>query len=300
MSNELDGLVDFGSNSDINNILLLDYSNIAYRNIFIILPSEPDKDIMWVKWRGKMVYDIMNYIVKFKSDRLVIAVDYPFNWRQKIYPEYKKTESRRQNKAKFDEIRFNQEKQHILGEIKKSFGNIVILNVENCEADDIIAVITEEHKSDNVTIISADHDFCQLSKFRNVTQYDPCGMKKIEVINPEQHINIKVIVGDKNDGIPSIKYGLGPKTAENIWNGGIDNFISNNAGTDVMNNYIRNRTLINFDYIPKEIKDSILLLYKNFKPGIISGSNLMYLLSIGGNQCNSFWNSSKEIFRKLK
>jgi hypothetical protein len=299
--NELDGLVDFGGNSPFDGkILIIDFSNLAYRNAAVMIKSEPDIERAWDRWRGKTFYDIMKYVSEFSPDRLIIALDYKYNWRQKIYPEYKKTAQRAKTKILIDKDRLDIESNQFVGMLRAAIGNIFLLSVDNCEADDIIAVIAKEHQADSqVSIISNDHDFCQLSEFKSIKHFDT-SLKKIEVLNPKQHIGIKIIVGDKNDNISSIKEGIGPVKAEEIWINGIDNYMSNNSGTKVIDMYVRNRTLIDFNYIPKEIEKAILDHYRSWVIGAISGRLLMSLFASEPDLCNKQWQVSKEIFKKLR
>lgn len=89
----------------------------------------------------------------------------------------------------------------------------ISVQIKNCEADDIISVICDRMKDDNITILSSDRDLNQLLT-DNIDQYD--GIKKefitkqdvIEKYNldestwREEWLIGKALIGDKSDGIP--------------------------------------------------------------------------------------------------
>ena len=90
-------------------------------------------------------------------------------------------------------------------------------------------------------------------------------------MNPKQELQIKILSGDTSDNIKPIKRGVGPKTALKIlgMEHGVDSFISEQK-TDlekhvIEENYKMNRTLVDFDCIPLNIRNRILDEYNSYK-----------------------------------
>jgi DNA polymerase-1 len=105
--------------------------------------------------------------------------------------------------------------------------NIESYDIENAEADDIIATIVAKNneKYNQVVICSPDKDYSQLLVYPNVQQYDT--KKKIFItaddiidkyqIDPSRFIKYQALVGDKCDNVPGCN-GIGPKTAVKLLN----------------------------------------------------------------------------------
>ena len=83
-------------------------------------------------------------------------------------------------------------------------------------------------------------------------------LKEIESkISPKVDLELKIIKGDKSDNIPSIKNRIGEKTALNYINNKplFEKLLEDN---NINEQYKKNRLLIDFDYIPKELENKIL------------------------------------------
>jgi 5'-3' exonuclease len=138
-----------------------------------------------------------------------------------------------------------------------------MLSVERCEADDIIATLCKEtFKNEEVIIISSDGDMNQLIN-KNIQQYDPMKRKLVECLNPQIELDIKILTGDKSDNIPPIRKKVGVVTATKILDSGLNNFLKESE--EIKSNYIRNKTLIDLNYIPQEIKNNIINSYNQYQ-----------------------------------
>jgi len=185
---------------------------------------------------------------------------------------------------------------NFINEFKNIFTNTYIINVENCESDDIIAVLCKELSDCEKIIISNDGDFNQLLKLYGVKKFDPLQNRFINIINPKHELEIKVIIGDKNDGIPSIKSGIGEKTAEKIVLGGMN--IMESSDISLRENYKRNKILIDFDFIPERISKMILNEYNNYKITPISNKLIYeYMLK---HECQDKWQINGQKIVRLK
>ena len=128
-------------------------------------------------------------------------------WRNNIYPDYKKS-------RKVD--------NEIGAFFKYTYSNIInkyhYIECDNCEADDIIGIITKnivKHKC-NIYIITGDHDYLQLiddEQYIRIYDLKYKNLKDKSLGNSKKDLLHKIILGDKSDNISSIHPKLGPKTA---------------------------------------------------------------------------------------
>lgn len=143
--------------------------------------------------------------------------------------------------------------------------DFLTIRVDGAESDDIVAVLAENIGED-CFIISSDKDFVQLYKYENVQIYDP--MRKM--FKPKEGFEtfkkVHILCGDVSDNIPPIRKRLGEKTALKML-AEFDKLILTNS--ELKENYEFNKTLIDLDCIPEEIKkrikEKIGLFKNNFK-----------------------------------
>ena len=108
-----------------------------------------------------------------------------------------------------------------------------------------------------IKIISSDHDLLQIIDGKsNIELYTAnlkcynnksCGSKDLDCF-------LKAILGDSSDNIPKVIYRLGQKTAIKLYNDKnllLQKF-SQNEGS--FKTYCLNRMLVDFNYIPTELK----------------------------------------------
>ena len=211
---------------------------------------------------------------KFRKEygEMVIACDSGNVWRKQIFPNYKAGRKANREKSEHDwDAIFN-----MLATIKneiKTFMPYKVIEVESCEADDIIAtlikkvknMIIPEHKK-KILILSGDKDFIQLHG-PNVRQYNPVLNKFVgKGEDPVIYIREHILKGDRSDGIPNVlsddnvfiegrrEKPLSKKKLNNWVN---DVFFYTNFTEEEEKNYNRNRKLIDLSSIPQEIEDKI-------------------------------------------
>ena len=154
-------------------------------------------------------------------------------------------------------------------EIKENFP-YKYMYVEQAEADDIIAVLTKHYSDkEDILIVSGDKDFQQLHKYRGVQQYSPNLSKMIQCEDPHAFLKEHILRGDKSDGIPNIL------SNDNCLDEGIrqtplrkpmvDKYMRISIENDdkYYRNYLRNQTLIDLDFIPEDMEQSILNEFDN-------------------------------------
>lgn len=154
----------------------------------------------------------------------------------------------------------------------------ICLSVPCSEGDDIIATLIKNKIANNFIILASDRDLLQLVNDKvvmiNVAGENITFSKELEIPDEElnnigfggkEYIFIKALMGDKSDGIASIHARCGKKTA-------IKYFFNKNLLQEKMisepgiKNIIKNNiSIMDFDYIPKEINDAIMKAYNQAK-----------------------------------
>ena len=158
------------------------------------------------------------FIEEYNFDKIVVFWDGEGNSskRKIIYPQYKENRIQEQNEFKVQS--FTYQKDRVKQYLEEMF--VRQINVENNEADDLIAYYCQLAKDEKITIFSSDKDLTQLIS-QNVSIYSPSAKQtynygdKIKLKEHEiPHNNIltyKILTGDKSDNIDGIYY-LGDKT----------------------------------------------------------------------------------------
>ena len=168
------------------------------------------------------VYHFINVIRRFldegQLDKVVVFWDGSSNSsiRKQIYPQYKANRRQDMNDDKY--ISYLQQKSRVKDYLEEVFVRQVEMN--DNEADDLIAYYCKISKDEKIIIFSADKDLTQLIS-EHVTIYSPItkqyfkngdmiSLNKVDI----PHYNVlltKIFTGDKSDNIEGIQ-GLGEKT----------------------------------------------------------------------------------------
>lgn len=224
--------------------------------------------------RHMVVNGLRSYISQFKLSygELVICCDSKNYWRREVYPFYKQNRKKNRDETKYDWVAIFQFLDKIKAELKENFPHKLI-EVSRAEADDIIAVLTKTFSTnENILIVSSDKDFMQLQKYENVLQYSPILKKFIKTETPKQFVLEHILVGDRGDGIPNFlsadntfaigerQKTLSKKRLQECLISDIDTFCNTES---LKQRYARNRTLIDFDYIPNELANQIIETYNS-------------------------------------
>lgn len=263
-------------------MIIVDYNQTAISNLMAEVGGRNDIEIQIPLLRHMILNSIRGYKQKFGRDygELVIACDNRTYWRKQYFPLYKAGRKKARENSGFDWKLIFEALSMIKEEINQFFPYKVI-DVEGAEADDVIATLAEwsqTNETQNILfdepkpflIVSGDHDFIQLHKYENVKQYSPIQKKFVRPdVSPERYIFEHIIRGDKGDGIPNVL-----SADDSIVNGSRQKPISTKKietwykepeempqDAEFKKNYDRNKNLINFNYIPSEIKASIVDKY---------------------------------------
>jgi DNA polymerase-1 len=217
-------------------IYLIDGSGYIFRAFYALPPLTRKSDGMPVG----AVSGFCNMLYKFLEDSksktghekpthiAVIFDSSRKNFRNDIYPNYKanRSETPEDLIPQFAFIR----------EAVKAF-NLPSIELENYEADDLIATYKKEaqKKGIRVKIISSDKDLMQLvdsstSLFDSMKNKD-IGIEEVKEkfgVTPDKVIEVQALAGDSSDNIPGVP-SIGVKTAAELINeyGSVENLLKN-------------------------------------------------------------------------
>jgi hypothetical protein len=255
---------------DLNQVLI---SNLMQHLKMITKQHEMSEDLI----RHMCINTIRASVKQFKSKypNVVLCCDNKHYWRKDYFPFYKSQRKHDREASGLDWGLIFDTLNKIRDEMKVYFP-YKVLDVESAEADDVIAVLTARlSPNSNILILSSDKDFGQLQKYPNVTQYSPILKRFIKIDNPQTFIREHILKGDRGDGIPNFLSAdntfatgerqkvLNSKKLQEWVNQDVETFCT----TDIMlRGYKRNQTLVDFEYIPENIKKNINVAFDETKP----------------------------------
>lgn len=185
-------------------------------------------------------------------------------WRMELFPKYK--EGRIQEGFKggpFFKMVYEEE-------LFQQGGAKAILKHPKLEADDCIAIsvkyLLNKYPDCNIYIITSDKDYLQLNA-PNVNLYSLAyknlAESKSSTGKPKDDLEIKIIMGDVSDNIPSVFPKCGPKTAHKCIedNEFFKKKMANNA--EHIKQYELNKKLISFDNIPEKLVEEFINIINN-------------------------------------
>ena len=257
-------------------MILLDFSNIIVGSI-MVSHKIPDTERFGEDFiRHLVLNSIRSYRNKYKNKygEIVICTDFHSSWRKEIFPFYKahrKVERDKQKAEKgMDWSALFETINKIIIEIDTFFPYKVI-RVEHAEGDDVIAVLSRTFKEKSL-IVSSDKDFSQLYKYKWIRQFSPMKQKMLNDIDPIMYLKEHIIRGDKGDGIPNILSDddciVSGVRQKSISKKKIVNWLDQDPhdfNDEMKRGWIRNKILIDFDLIPKNIATAILEQYNEEK-----------------------------------
>ena len=201
---------------------------------------------------------------RFSSEygELIICEDSSNCWRKNFFPLYKAARKKSHENDDKDWRSIYDTLTRIRDEVRETFP-YKNMKVDNCEADDIIAVITKHYcVSEKIMIISGDKDFQQLQTSDNVQQYSPIQKKMIVCEDPVRHLVEHVIAGDRSDGVPNILsdddvFMVESKRQKPCGKKKISSILEDINNWNTTRNWERNETLVDLSKIPVYIVDRI-------------------------------------------
>jgi hypothetical protein len=288
-------------------MIIIDYSGIAMSSMFSAKSNDVDEGML----RHQILNSLRMYNVKYRAKygQMIIACD-GGSWRKNVFSQYKASRktNREASPINWDEV------WRVINMVCEEISLHMpykVVQVRGAEADDVIATLVESTQEfgnmEPVMIVSADKDFIQLQRYDNVQQFSPMTKKLVTDKNPHRYLFEHIIKGDGGDGVPNIlsadevfvTEGMRqtPVRATKIedWyaaykKGTIESVLDENT----YRNYVRNRTLIDLECTPSDLRDVILDTYS--KAPVVGNSKVLnYLIA---NRCNMLISCADEFFIK--
>ena len=287
-------------------MILVDYSQVALSAILTfqreLKGTESEvKNLI----RHVTLSTLKSYKKKYGKEygELVICCDGRKYWRREVFQYYKAGRKKARDASDLDWTLIFDTLSEMRDDISKHFPWKVI-HIDRAEADDVIAVMAKWTQTNGfvqqglvedpqkVLILSSDGDFIQLQKWANVSQYSPMQKKQIKATKKELYEKfITHVVKAGDDGIPNI---LSPDDIflqegvrqKRISSQRLDDFLDKGfdacRNDDERRNWHRNLQLIDFEFIPEDVAQTIVDAYLNNKPTGDKMSVMNYLIE---NRC---------------
>jgi 5'-3' exonuclease len=234
------------------------------------LENPLEKPIFVEKFKKTFIETIQNIPSKLFNDKSNIIMNNEIQvfvakdckreniWRNEFFPKYKGTRIYDETFKGGPFFKMAYEQSLFLeGGVKQ------ILSLDKLEADDCIALsvkyVLEKYKNNcDIYIIASDHDYLQLHS-KNVKifnlAYKNIAESKTVVGNAEADLEIKIIMGDISDNIPSVFTKCGFKTAFKCFQDK-SFFEKKMLGNEVYyHQYQLNKKIIDFRNIPKDLEE---------------------------------------------
>ncbi len=237
---------------------------------------------------------LLSYKKKFGKQygEMILCADGQNYWRKEYFPYYKGHRKHDRDKSALDWSSVFETIQEIKKELIEYFP-YPLIEVEGAEGDDVIAILTKwlqenQLKQDGlfgdepspILILGADGDYVQLQKYKNVRQYSPLTKKDVKTKNVHEFLIEHICTGDGTDNVPNILTSdeWAKRRSENadekirqtpfqkkLFKDFYDKGIGACQNEIIKANYVRNQTLINFDFIPEAINKSVVDTYVNYE-----------------------------------
>ena len=193
--------------------------------------------------------------LKLKDYKILVALDCPRKeiWRNDYYPEYKATRV-------YDDTFMGGPFFEIGISIFQNELKLPILKANRLEADDCLALFVKNRNDFNsINIIANDMDYLQLDDRKNINiinlKYKYLRESKTATSSSECDLFCKIVIGDKSDNIPGIFKKCGLKTALKYFENK-ELFEKQLDKENCNKQYRLNELIINFNFIPDELKES--------------------------------------------
>lgn len=242
-------------------IILIDGSHALHRTLAMNKDKVAEQPEFIAHLFINQILAFSNKLGGSNKNRVVICFDSP-SWRKKYYVENRPKdygqETYKGNRVKDDTVDWKKifELVDQVAYCLKNYSDFDVMKVEESEADDIIAVLTNKYKDREIIwIASSDKDFIQLQDTPRVNIFDPLKQQFKPSIDKDFYKKIHIMIGDAGDNIKAIKERLGEKTAVKLVNE-LDILLQTNPS--MRERYEFNKNLIDFDCIPEKIQNLII------------------------------------------
>jgi 5'-3' exonuclease len=253
-------------------MILVDLNQVMISNMMAQIGSHTNAQVDENMLRHMILNTLRSNRQKFTQEfgELLICCDDKNYWRRQAYPYYKANRRKSREKSELDWNSIFTALNNIREELKQYFP-YKVMQIETCEADDIIGTIVHKegkvlNSGEPILILSGDKDFAQLHTYANVKQYDPTRKRWISQSNPEEFLFEHILRGDASDGVPNVlsadnalvmNIRQRPVTKKRI----LEWTDINKMDDEVKRNYMRNKSMIDLTQIPDTIQETILISY---------------------------------------
>jgi 5'-3' exonuclease len=229
----------------MDKILLIDAHNAMWRAcVKFGTPQVVDDSILFT---FNFFRNLRPIIEHFSPEKCFFILEGHPQFRYDLFSDYKANRIIKQAAKKETSDRFFRTKDIILSLIQHL--PITVCRAANYEADDVIASLCENLKTEDLTVLSNDSDYIQLLQrgYPQIRIYNP--IKKEFMEAPEYpYVAWKCLNGDKSDNIPAL---LKPSKALKTITDPVlfQKFLENEENRA---NFNVNRQLIEFRSVPEE------------------------------------------------
>lgn len=262
-------------------MILVDLNQVLLAGLMAQIANQKPKLKLEEDLIRHMVLNIIRTQLKnFRKEygEVVLCADNRKYWRKEFFPFYKAHRKKAREKSDLDWHLIFDMLAKFKVELKENFPYKVI-DVEGAEADDIIGTLAPRAvMHEDVLIISSDGDFLQLQMYNNksqhkIKQYNPAQKKFLVSEDPLKELKMKIINGDKGDGIPNIissgdTFVTGQRQ-KRMTEQKMEKYLNEeyvNYDTIANTGFARNQVLIDLRNIPGDIKAKIINTYEETKP----------------------------------
>lgn len=260
-------------------MLIVDFSSVMIANLHAQVGLQNVKVVEEDLLRHMILNTIRAIRVKFKKHEMVIACDRG-SWRKKFYPYYKANRKKQKDKSDLNWPAIFECFTRMREDLKAYFPYRVV-EVEGCEADDIIGTLVREFSGDEDTdlplaipgegapeiiIVSPDKDFAQLHVFKGVKQWNPIKKEWVTHKDPVGFLKEHIIRGDSVDGVPNVMsdddtFVVEGKRQKTMTQKRFDELMKT-IPVELSSNYERNKMMIDLTETPFSLQDDILEAYE--------------------------------------
>lgn len=192
---------------------------------------------------------------KLKEDTKNIILD--------KFPEYKGSRKSKPWEFYMTKKQFNELRDSFAADVSK-FLRCKVICSEMAEGDDVIyqSCIKYKRNYDSIVMVTRDSDMNQMLNINNLVIYNHLTKELATCESPTTYLDLKVLSGDTSDSIPGIalpgkKTKLGPAGAEKLYTSLNESCLEAARNGGWLEQYERNRTLIDLSCIPTEIRNDI-------------------------------------------
>jgi 5'-3' exonuclease len=262
-------------------MILVDLNQVLLAGLMAQIASQKPKVKLEEDLIRHMVLNIIRtHLKNFRKEygEVVLCSDSRKYWRKEFFPFYKAHRKKAREKSDLDWHLIFDMLSKFREELKENFP-YKVLTVDGAEADDIIGTLAPRAvMHENVLIISSDNDFLQLQMYNGrskytIKQYNPAQKKFLVSEDPLKELKMKVINGDKGDGIPNIissndTFVTGQRQ-KRMTEQKMEKYLNEeyiNYDSFAKTGFTRNQVLIDLRLIPGSLSTQIINTYEETKP----------------------------------